>query len=34
MPELAWPWGYPMALVMMLASTVGTYLFFKWKKLL
>lgn len=34
MPELAWPWGYPMALLMMLASTVGTYLFFKWKKLL
>lgn len=34
MPELAWPWGYPMALLMMLASTVGTYMFFKWKKLL
>ncbi len=34
MPELAWPWGYPMALLLMLASTVGTYQFFKWKKLL
>lgn len=32
MPELAWPWGYPMALGMMLASAVGTYLFFKWKR--
>ncbi len=29
MPELAWPWGYPMALVMMVASAVGPYLFFK-----
>jgi magnesium transporter len=34
MPELAWRWGYPLALVLMLASAVGTYLFFKWKKLL
>lgn len=32
MPELQWAWGYPMALVMMLAAAVGTYLFFKWKK--
>lgn len=32
MPELAWPWGYPMALGLMLASAVGTYLFFKWKR--
>jgi magnesium transporter len=31
MPELHWDWGYPMALGLMLASTVGTYLFFKWK---
>jgi magnesium transporter len=32
MPELAQPWGYPMALFFMLASAVGTYLFFKWKR--
>lgn len=32
MPELHWAWGYPMALLMMVASTVGTYAFFKWKK--
>ncbi|MFN4158784.1 MAG: magnesium transporter CorA family protein [Gemmobacter sp.] len=32
MPELQWSFGYPMALGMMLASAVGTYLFFKWKK--
>ena len=31
MPELQWAWGYPMALGLMLASAVGTYLFFKWK---
>jgi len=32
MPELQSPWGYPAALVLMLASAVGTYLFFKWKR--
>ncbi len=32
MPELASPWGYPAALALMLASAVGTYLFFKWRK--
>jgi magnesium transporter len=32
MPELAHPLGYPIALAMMLASAVGTYLFFKWKR--
>ena len=32
MPELAQSWGYPMALAMMVASAVGTYTFFKWKK--
>jgi magnesium transporter len=31
MPELDLSWGYPMALGMMVASAVGTYLFFKWK---
>ncbi len=32
MPELGWDYGYPMALALMLASAVGTYLFFKWKQ--
>jgi magnesium transporter len=32
MPELALSWGYPLALVAMLASAIGTYLFFKWKR--
>jgi magnesium transporter len=31
MPELHWTWGYPAALVVMVASAVGTYLFFKWR---
>jgi len=32
MPELTEAWGYPAALVLMLASAALTYLFFKWKK--
>ncbi|TRW94840.1 magnesium transporter [Paracoccus sp. M683] len=32
MPELAKSWGYGMALVMMAASAVGTYLILRWKK--
>ncbi len=28
-PELAWPFGYPMALAFMFASAVGPYLYFK-----
>ncbi|AMY69406.1 magnesium transporter CorA family protein [Frigidibacter mobilis] len=32
MPELEWSLGYPMALGLMVASAVGTYLFFKWKR--
>lgn len=32
MPELGWAWGYPMAVAMMIASGLCTYLFFKWKK--
>ncbi|MES2432825.1 MAG: magnesium transporter CorA family protein [Pseudomonadota bacterium] len=32
MPELAWQYGYPLALLLMLASASGTYLFFKWKR--
>ncbi len=31
MPELAQSWGYPMALVLMVASALLTYWFFKWK---
>jgi magnesium transporter len=29
MPELTWPWGYPMALGLMLVTAVGPYLWFK-----
>jgi magnesium transporter len=32
MPELEWPHGYPMALLMMLFAAIFPYLFFKWKK--
>ena len=31
MPELDWPWGYPMALALMAGSAFGTWAFFKWK---
>src|SRR4029077_5752298 len=31
-PELEWPYGYSMALVLMLIAAVLPYLFFKWKK--
>ncbi len=34
MPELAWPWGYPMALGFMVFSALVPYLYFRWKKLL
>ena len=32
MPELKWPWGYPMALGMMALSAMVPYAFFRWKK--
>ena len=32
MPELTAPWGYAFALVLMLVSALGTYLFFRWKR--
>jgi magnesium transporter len=32
MPELDWPWGYPLALVAMVLAAVLPYVFFKWKK--
>lgn len=31
MPELDQPWGYPLALGLMLGSAVVTYLYFKWR---
>ena len=31
MPELHQSWGYPAALLAMLASSVATWLFFRWK---
>ncbi len=31
LPELSWPYGYPMALGLMVASAVVPYLFFKWR---
>jgi magnesium transporter len=32
MPELDFPYGYPLAIGMMIAAAVLPYLFFKWKK--
>jgi magnesium transporter len=32
MPELEWPHGYPIALVMMLIAAILPYMFFKWKR--
>ena len=32
MPELEWHWGYPMAVMMMIASAVGPYAWFKFKR--
>jgi magnesium transporter len=32
MPELAWPYGYPMALGLMFLSALVPYLIFRWKK--
>jgi len=32
MPELSWPWGYPLALLLMLGSTLAMLVFFKKKK--
>lgn len=31
MPELGWPWGYPLALLLMLATGLAPYLFIKWR---
>ena len=32
MPELAWRWGYPLAITLMALAAIGPYLFFRWKK--
>jgi magnesium transporter len=32
MPELEWPWGYPMALGLMVVSALVPYVIFRWKK--
>jgi magnesium transporter len=32
MPELDWPYGYPMAVVMMVVAAVLPYAFFRWKR--
>ena len=32
MPELAQSWGYPAALVVMVASAVITWAYFKWRR--
>lgn len=32
MPELKWPFGYPVALLMMLAAAITPYLLFRWKR--
>ena len=32
MPELDKPWGYPMALVLMVGSALATYMFLRWKR--
>jgi len=32
MPELDWPLGYPLAILVMIAAAIGPYLYFKWKR--
>lgn len=31
MPELRWPWGYPLALLLMIVAGAAPYLYFKRK---
>lgn len=31
MPELSWPWGYPMAMALVVLSTIIPVLWFKWR---
>lgn len=32
MPELSWPWGYPLALLLMLLAAIGPYWYFKRRR--
>ena len=32
MPELDWTWGYPIAVGLMVASAVGAWAFFRWRR--
>ncbi len=32
MPELDWDFGYPMAVLVMIAAAIAPYLFFRWKR--
>jgi len=32
MPELDWPYGYPLAVVLMLVAAILPYLYFKWRR--
>lgn len=32
MPELDWSWGYPGAIALMVASAVGAWAFFRWRR--
>ena len=32
MPELNWPYGYPLAILLMICGAVLPYFYFKWKK--
>jgi magnesium transporter len=32
MPELTWPWGYPLALALMVVSGVAPLLWFRHKR--
>jgi magnesium transporter len=32
MPELDWPFGYPLALLVMVLAAMLPYMYFKWRK--
>jgi magnesium transporter len=32
MPELEWAWGYPLAILLMIAAAIVPYVLFRWKK--
>ena len=31
MPELEWPWGYPMALGLMAMTGISSFVLFRWR---